>query len=42
MNLTETWLDSTIKDIVEIEGLNIFRGDRKIREKYTETTTLTL
>ena len=32
MNLTETWLDSTIKDVVEIEGYNIFRGDRKKRE----------
>ncbi len=31
-NLTETWLDSTIKDVVEIEGYNIFRGDRKRRE----------
>ena len=31
MNLTETWLDSTIKDVVEIEGYNIFRGDRKKR-----------
>ena len=31
-NLTETWLDSTIKDVVEIEGYNIFRGDRKKRE----------
>ena len=32
MNLTETWLDNTIKDVVEIEGYNIFRGDRKNRE----------
>ena len=31
MNLTETWLDSTIKDVVEIEGYNLFRGDRKNR-----------
>ena len=33
MNLTETWLDNTIKDVVEIEGYNIFRGDRKNRER---------
>ena len=32
MNLTETWLDNTIKDVVEIEGYNIFRGDRENRE----------
>ena len=31
MNLTETCLDSTIKDVVEIEGYNIFRSDRKNR-----------
>ena len=33
MNLTETWLDDTIEEIVEIEGYNIFRGDRKNRER---------
>ena len=33
MNLTETWLDNTIKDVVEIEGYNIFRGERKNRER---------
>merc|ERR1711874_60426 len=33
MNLTETWLDNTVEDVVEIEGYNLFRGDRngKIR-----------
>ena len=29
MNLTETWCDNTVEDVVEIEGNNIFRGDRK-------------
>ena len=29
MNLTETWCDDTVEDVVEIEGYNIFRGDRK-------------
>ena len=29
MNLTETWCDNTVEDVVEIEGYNIFRGDRK-------------
>ena len=33
MNLTETWLDSTIKDVVEIDGYNIFRGDRNDRKR---------
>ena len=28
MNLTETHLDDTVEDVVEIEGYNIFRGDR--------------
>ena len=28
MNLTETHLDNTIEDVVQIEGYNIFRGDR--------------
>ena len=31
MNLTETWLDDTIEDVVAIEGYNIFRGDRMNR-----------
>ena len=31
MNLTETWLDNTVEDVVEIEGYNIFRGDRRGR-----------
>ena len=29
MSLTETWFDNTVEDVVEIEGYNIFRGDRK-------------
>ena len=33
MNLTETWLDDTIEEIVEMEGYNIFRADRKNRER---------
>ena len=33
MNLTETWLDNTVEEIVEIEGYRIFRGDRKNRER---------
>ena len=33
MNLTETRLDHTIEEIVQIEGYNIFRGDRKNRER---------
>ena len=31
MNLTETWLDDTIEEIVEIEGYGVFRCDRKNR-----------
>ena len=31
MNLTETHLDETIEDVVDIEGYNIFRGDRMNR-----------
>ena len=31
MNLTETHLDDTVEDVVEIEGYNIFRGDREKR-----------
>ena len=31
MNLTETHLDDTIDEVVEIEGYNIFRGDRRDR-----------
>ena len=31
LNLTETWLDSTIKEDAEIEGYTNFRGDRKNR-----------
>merc|ERR1712025_1524930 len=34
MNLTETHLDDTIEDVVEIEGYNIFRGDRVDRAIY--------
>ena len=33
MNLTETWLDSTIEGLIEIEGYNIFRDGRKNRER---------
>ena len=33
MNLTETWFDNTVEDVVEIEGYNIFRGDRKEIER---------
>ena len=33
MNLTETWLDDTVEEIVEMEGYNIFRSDRKNRER---------
>ena len=33
MNLTETWLDNTVEEIVEMEGYRIFRGDRKNRER---------
>ena len=29
MNITETWLNKTIKEDAEIEGYKIFRGDRK-------------
>ena len=29
MNITETWCDDTVEDVVEIEGYNIYRGDRK-------------
>ena len=32
MNITETWLNSTIKDDAEIEGYKVFRGDRKGRK----------
>ena len=31
LNLTETWLDSTIEEIAEIEKYKIFRADRKNR-----------
>ena len=31
MNLTETWLDDTIEEIVEIKGYGVFRCDRKNR-----------
>ena len=31
INVTETWLNSTIKEDTEIEGYNIFRGDRQNR-----------
>ena len=33
MNLTETWLDETIKEVVDIEGYKVLRGDRKNRER---------
>ena len=33
MNLTETWLDETIEEVVEIDGYKILRGDRKNRER---------
>ena len=29
MNITETWLNDSIKDDAEIEGYKIFRSDRK-------------
>ena len=32
MNITETWLNSTIKDDAEIDGYKVFRGDRKGRK----------
>ena len=33
MNLTETWFDDTVEEIVNVEGYNIFRSDRKNRER---------
>ena len=33
MNLTETWLDETIEEVVEIDGYKILRGDRKNRDR---------
>ena len=33
MNLTETWLDDTIEEIVEIGGYGVFRCDRKNRDR---------
>ena len=33
MNLTETWLDDTVEEIVNVEGYSVFRGDRKNRER---------
>merc|ERR1712002_1421797 len=33
MNLTETWLDETVEEIVDLEGYRIFRSDRKNRER---------
>ena len=33
MNLTETWLDETVEEIVDVEGYRIFRSDRKNRER---------
>ena len=33
MNLTETWLDDTIEEIVEIKGYGVFRCDRKNRDR---------
>ena len=33
MNLTDIWLDDKIEEIVEIEGYNIIRGDRKNRDR---------
>ena len=33
MNLTETWLDDTVEEIVNVEGYTVFRGDRKNRER---------
>merc|ERR1711915_566905 len=29
MNISEPWCDDTVEDVVEIEGYNIYRGDRK-------------
>ena len=31
LNLTETWLNETIKDDADLEGYKIYRGDRKNR-----------
>jgi len=31
LNLTETWLNETIKDDADLEGYKIYRGDRKSR-----------
>ena len=33
MNVTETWLNNTIKEDAEIEGYKIFRGDRNEKKK---------
>ena len=33
INVTETWLDKTIKEDAEIEGYKIFRGDRNEKKK---------
>ena len=33
MNLTETWLDETVEEIVDVDGYRIFRSDRKNRER---------
>ena len=33
MNLTETWLDDTVEEIVDVEGYGVFRCDRKNRER---------
>ena len=32
MHITETWLNKYITDIANIEGYNIYRGDRKEKE----------
>jgi len=40
MNLTETWLDETIEEIVEIDVYNTFRGDRKNGDRRGTTILL--
>ena len=40
LNLIETWFDNTVKDVVQIDGYNIFRGDGK--EIVRESTAIYL
>ena len=32
MNFTETWLDDSINNIIDINGYQVWRGDRKGRQ----------